>query len=212
MNFWLLLTAVAIPAYLLGSVNGSIIASMCFYRKDIREYGSGNPGLTNFYRVFGKGGALLVILIDAAKTVLPVLLSGWLFGRFLGDDMVMFGRLIAGMFVLTGTCYPIFYKFKGGRGVLVEGTILIIVDWRIALIAWGVFIIITLVTRYVSLASILGAVSFPVGQALIGIGGWRELAAASLCAILIIARHHPNIKRLIKGEESKLNFRRKKVE
>ncbi|MCL2408516.1 MAG: glycerol-3-phosphate 1-O-acyltransferase PlsY [Oscillospiraceae bacterium] len=212
MNFHLLLIAIAIPAYLLGSVNGSIIASMCFYRKDIREYGSGNPGLTNFYRVFGKGGALLVILIDAAKTILPVLLSGWLLGRFVDPDMVMFGRLFAGMFVLLGTCYPVFYKFKGGRGVLVEGTILIIVDWRLALIAWGVFIIITLVTRYVSLASILGAASFPVAQAIIGIGGWRELIAASLCAILIIARHHPNIGRLVKGEESKINFSRKKEE
>ncbi|MCL2401898.1 MAG: glycerol-3-phosphate 1-O-acyltransferase PlsY [Oscillospiraceae bacterium] len=212
MSFWLLLIAIAVPAYLLGSVNGSIIASKFFYRKDIREYGSGNPGLTNFHRVFGKSGALLVILIDAAKTVVPVLLGGWLFGRCLDYDMVMFGRLAAGLFVLMGTCYPVFYGFKGGRGVLVEGTILIIVDWRLALIAWGLFIIITLLTRYVSLASILAAMSFPIAQAILGIGGWKELIAAALCAILIIARHHPNIRRLIKGEESKLNFQRKKSE
>jgi glycerol-3-phosphate acyltransferase PlsY len=207
MNFALLLIAAAVPAYLLGSVNGSIIASKLFYRKDIREYGSKNPGLTNFYRVFGKGGALLVIAIDIVKTLIPVLFGGWLFSHFYDPDMIMFGRLAAGFFVLTGTCYPVFYGFRGGRGVLVEGTILIIADWRLALVAWGMFIIITAVTRYVSLGSILGAMAFPIAMAVIGIGGWKELATAAVCAVLIIARHSPNIKRLIKGEESKLNIR-----
>jgi glycerol-3-phosphate acyltransferase PlsY len=232
MSFWPLLIAIAVPAYLLGSVNGSIIASKFFYRKDIREYGSGNPGLTNFYRVFGKSGALLVILIDVVKTLAPVLFAGWLFRiytdalpriiyadtytMFVSDDTLgihMFGLLIAGFFVIMGHCFPLYYKFKGGKGVMALGTILIIVDWRLALIVWGVFIIITLSTRYVSLASILGAASFPLAQAIvIGTGWWTMLAVSSLCAILIIARHHPNIGRLIRGEEAKINLSRKKVE
>lgn len=208
MEFWLLLLISAATAYLLGSVNGAIIASKYFYRKDIREYGSGNPGLTNFYRVFGKGGALLVILIDVVKTLAPVLLAGWLFGRQL--DMMLFGREVAGLFAMLGHCFPVFYGFKGGKGVMAAGTILIVVDWRIALISWGLFIIVTAATRYVSLASVISAIAFPVSQYLLGLGGVRELVVASLCAALLIARHQANIKRLCRGEESKLNLRRKR--
>jgi len=208
MRFLLLLIISAVPAYLLGSVNGAIIASKYFYRKDIRDYGSGNPGLTNFYRVFGKGGVLLVVLIDVVKTLAPVLIAGWLFGRYF--DMTLFGREAAGFFVMMGHCFPVFYRFKGGKGVMAAGTILIVVDWRIALITWGAFIIITAVTRYVSLGSVIGAAAFPVSQLLLGLGGTRELIAASLCAALLIARHQANIRRLVRGEESRLSFRRKR--
>ena len=223
--FILLMFITALPAYMLGSVNGAIIVSKVFYRKDIRDYGSGNPGLTNFYRVFGKGGALLVILIDVIKTIAPVIFGGWLFASF--TDMYIsevwgiwpfdkffneafFGQALAGFFVMLGHCFPLFYKFKGGKGVMAIGAVVIVIDWRLALISWGVFILITLLTRYVSLGAILGCTAFPVSMAILGIGGIAELNIIILCVILVIVRHIPNIKRLVKGEESKLKLRRNK--
>ena len=207
-RFLLFMLAAALPAYVLGSVNGALITSKYLYRKDIREFGSGNPGLTNFYRVFGKGGALLVVAIDVFKSVAPVLFGGWLFGQFF--EMTYFGRVMAGFFVMMGHCFPVFYRFQGGKGVMAAGTIFIIIDWRIAIIAWGLFIILTALTRYVSLAAIIGCAAFPVAQHLLGLGGYREMICAVACAVLLIARHHANIKRLVRGEESKFSFRRRK--
>ena len=220
--FMLLMLITAVPAYILGSVNGAIITSKTFFRKDIRDYGSGNPGLTNFYRVFGKGGALLVVIIDVIKTIAPVMLGGWLFAHF--TDMVLtevgplyrffdlayFGQALAGFFVMLGHCFPVFYGFKGGKGVMAIGSIVIVIDWRLALISWGVFLIVTLITRYVSLGAMLGSVAFPVSMLVIRVGGLAELNIIILCVLLVIVRHIPNIRRLIKGEESKLLLKRTK--
>jgi len=222
MKLVLLIIIAAIPAYVLGSVNGAIITSKYFYRKDIRQYGSGNPGLTNFYRVFGKGGALMVIAIDMFKTIAPVIFGGWLFGRFssmplshvwLFDGLFgvsLFGQAISGLFVMLGHCFPVFYRFKGGKGVMAAGAILIVLDWRLALISWGIFLVLTAFTRFVSLGALAGAAAIPVSQSLIGIGGQWELLATSLCAILLIARHEANIRRLVKGKESRFSFSRSK--
>jgi len=220
MRFFLLILATAVPAYFIGSINGAIITSKHFFHKDIRKFGSGNPGLTNFYRVFGKVGVLLVIAIDVVKTFAPVIYGGWLFARF--SDMALsqvwlfswlfevslFGQAISGFFVVLGHCFPVFYHFKGGKGVMAVGAILLVLDWRLALISWGLFIILTALTRYVSLGAMAGGAVFPVSQYLIGIGSYWELLPTSLCAILIIVRHKANIKRLINGEESKFSFRR----
>jgi len=223
--FILLMFITALPAYLLGSVNGAIIVSKVFYRKDIRDYGSGNPGLTNFYRVFGKGGALLVILIDVIKTIAPVIFGGWLFANF--TDMYIsevwaiwpfssffndafFGQALAGFFVMLGHCFPLFYKFRGGKGVMAIGAIVIVIDWRLALISWGVFFLVTALTRYVSLGAMLSCTAFPVSMLILNVGGIAELNIIILCVLLVIVRHIPNIRRLVKGEESKIKFRRTK--
>jgi len=223
MTFIFLMLVVALPAYILGSVNGAIITSKAIYRKDIRDYGSGNPGLTNFYRVFGKGGALLVIFIDVIKTMAPVIFGGLLFAQY--TDMVLsevgplvrffdeafFGQSLAGLFVMLGHCFPLFYKFKGGKGVMAIGAIVIVIDWRLALISWGIFILATGLTRYVSLGAMLGCIAFPLSMLIIdGSWGLAELNVITLCVLLVIIRHVPNIKRLIKGEESKFNIKRSK--
>jgi len=223
--FFLLTLITALPAYILGSVNGAIITSKMLFRKDIRDYGSGNPGLTNFYRVFGKAGALLVVFIDVIKTVAPVLLGGWLFGNY--TDMYIsevwgiwpfdrffnesfFGQALAGFFVMIGHCFPLFYKFKGGKGVMAIGAIVIVIDWRLALISWGVFFLITALTRFVSLGAMLGCSAFPVSMLVLDTGGTAEVTIIILCVLLVIIRHIPNIRRLVKGEESKLILKRNK--
>lgn len=205
MKLFLVLLASVAPAYVLGSVNGAIITARILYRKDIRELGSGNPGLTNFYRVFGKGGALMVVAIDVAKTVAPVLLGWWLFAKYY--DMTVLGRAISGFFVMLGHCFPVFYKFRGGKGVMAAGAVVILMDWRMAIIGWGMFLIVTAMTRYVSLGAMVGGATFPVTIAAFGIGGVWEFTAMLMCSLLIIARHSPNIRRLVRGEESKFKIR-----
>jgi len=219
MKFYILLFISAIPAYILGSANGAIIASKYLYRKDIRNFGSGNPGLTNFYRVFGKGGTLLVIFIDAFKTLAPVVIGGWLFGRYTDLELSsvwvfgrffgvsLFGQTIAGFFVMLGHCFPVFYKFKGGKGVMALGSILIILDWRIAIVSWGTFILLTAMTRFVSLGAMIGATTFPVVQLFLKLGGFWEIVVSFMCVALLVARHSPNIKRLVEGKESRFSFR-----
>ena len=222
MRFFLLILIAAIPAYLIGGVNGALITSKHFYHKDIRKFGSGNPGLTNFYRVFGKGGLILVIAIDVIKTIAPVIFGGWLFARYSDTvlsqvwqlgwlfEVSLFGQALSGFFVVLGHCFPVFYHFKGGKGVMAVGAILLVLDWRLALISWGLFIVITALTRYVSLGAMIGGAAFPISQFIIGIGGYWELLATSMCAILVIVRHKENIKRLVKGEESKFSFKRRR--
>jgi len=220
MRFFLLMLMAAIPAYVLGSVNGAIVTSKHLYRKDIRKFGSGNPGLNNFYRVFGLRGALLVVVIDMFKTIAPVIFGGWLFARYTEMavsqvwlfsslfEVSLFGQAVAGFFVMMGHCFPLFYRFEGGKGVMAAGTILIVLDWRLALISWGIFLLVTFVTRYVSLGAMLGAAAFPISMRIIDVGGYWEFAATLLCALLLIFRHEGNIRRLVKGEEPKFTFKR----
>lgn len=202
------LIAVAVFAYLLGSINGAIITSKYFFKKDIRKFGSGNPGLTNFYRVFGKRGVLMVVAIDILKTVVPVLVGGWLLGRF--DDARYFGCEIAGLFAMLGHAFPIYYKFQGGKTVMAAGTLLICLDWRVALVSWGIFILVVALTRYVSLGAVLCAIPYPFTVAIFGTGSAAEIIVAALSAALLIWRHKANIARLLKGQESKLSFSRNK--
>ena len=206
MRFFLTILATAAPAYVLGGVNGAIITTRLFYGEDIRKFGSGNPGLTNFYRVFGKAGALLVIAIDVFKTIAPVIFGGWLFGRYF--DMTLFGRAVAGFFIMLGHSFPVFYGFKGGKGVMAAGAIMIILDWRVAIIGWGTFLIVAALTRYISLGAITGGATFPITLLIFKLGGPWEFTALLMCSLLLIFRHEANIKRLIRGEESKFRIRK----
>lgn len=198
----LVLIAIAVVAYTLGSLNGAIISSKYIFRKDIRRYGSGNAGLTNFYRTFGEAGVIIVLAIDILKAVIATLIGGALMG-LLGYPMV--GKLFAGFCVMLGHNYPVFYGFKGGKGVLTGFSMLLIVDWRIALISIGVFFVVVVFTGYVSLGSLLGAFCAPVCVWAFGYGG-LEGTITLLCILLLTFAHRANIGRLITGTESRLRL------
>jgi glycerol-3-phosphate acyltransferase PlsY len=200
--FWLVV--IAAISYFLGGINGAIITSKYFYRKDIRSFGSGNPGLTNFYRVFGAGGAVGVVLVDVLKTVVPLLIGGYIFQRFYG--MQIFGYEFAGFFVLLGHAYPIYYDFKGGKTVMATGVLVIFIDWRIALICWGIFVLMTVITRYVSLSSIIGVLAHPVFLLVFRMGDIYTFILALCSTALLVLRHRENILRLVRGEESRFSF------
>ena len=208
MSEMLVYCITAVAAYIIGGINGSIITSKYIYRRDIRELGSNNPGLTNFLRVFGKGGVALVIIIDVVKTTAPVLLGGFVFARF--GLSPLSGRVLAGLFVMLGNAFPLLYKFKGGKGVMAVGVMLFSIDWRVSIIGWGIFIIVLAATRYVSLGAILGVWGYPIALAIFKVGTPVDLIIAIACSVLLVARHHPNIGRLIRGEEPKLSMKRQK--
>ncbi len=196
------LFVIAIVAYLLGAVNGAIIASKYIFKKDIRDFGSGNAGLTNFYRIFGTKGILIVLAIDILKTAAAVFL-GWVLLHIYGYGMV--GKLFAGFFVMLGHAFPVYYGFKGGKGVLCGGILVLMLDWRIGLICWAVFALAVLFTRYVSLGSICAGIMLPIGVAIFG-GWWLQVVLGVACGLLLVIMHRENIFRLIAGKERKLSF------
>ena len=204
------MAAAALIGYLLGSINTAVILSKAVYKKDIRLQGSGNAGMTNMQRIYGKKAALFTFMGDFCKGIAAVLLGKLLLhaGGFASVD----GACIAGAFAVIGHNWPVYFGFKGGKGVLTAFSVMIIIAPLPTLIAFGIFVITVLLTKYVSLGSIIAAASLPVvsyflGDALCSISGISAVFFISLfVAVMLIARHHANIGRLIKGTESKLNL------
>ena len=200
------LVPVAVAAYLLGCVNGSILVSECLFRDDIRTHGSGNAGLTNFYRTFGIKGVVGVLACDILKAVFAAALGGFLFGHFLGLPMI--GKLVATIFVLLGHMYPVTFGFRGGKGVLSGVSALMVIDWRVALIALGVFFVVVLLTRYVSLGSVCAAPTLLICLWLFYHDVTIECLGAVSAGLMVFA-HRGNIRRLLNGTESKFSLHRK---
>jgi len=196
------LVITGIVAYLLGGINGSIIASMNFFNKDVRHFGSGNAGLTNFARTFGIKGAAIVIIVDVLKTVAAIMIGRWLLGMV---GFAMIGMLFAGFCAMLGHVYPVYYHFHGGKAVLCVGTLAWMVDWRVGFICWVIFLVIIVFTKYVSLGAVASIVFLPVGIWAFDHSG-LEGVLGLLCALLMIFAHRDNIKNLINGTENKLNI------
>lgn len=193
----------AVIAYFLGCSNGAVIISKYILRDDVRNHGSGNAGLTNFFRTFGGGLTFVVILIDVLKAVLAILIATHF---FLGDTA--FAKYWAGLFCLLGHMFPCMFGFKGGKGILSGGAIAIMIDWRVALVVWGGFLILTILTRYVSLGSCWAGASFPFATWFV----YHDILLLVLSIAiggLILWKHRANIGRLLRGEENKLSFRKK---
>lgn len=191
-------------SYLLGCFNGSVMTSHFIIRDDVRQHGSGNAGLTNFYRTYGARYALCVIVCDTGKTVLACLIGGYLMHWVVGDWTL--GLLIAGIGCELGHMFPVFFGLRGGKGILSGGVLVLLLDWRVALIAWGLFAVLWLTTRYVSLGSIAATASMPVSVFLLMGHNWLYTVLSAAIAALVIWCHRGNIQRLLTGTEKKFQW------
>ena len=207
-------------AYLLGSINTAIVISKVFYHDDIRKYGSGNAGLTNMLRTYGKGAAGLTLLGDVLKTALAIFITGFLLGFYyiegisLGDGYCYF----AGLFAVLGHVYPIYYNFKGGKGVLVTSAMALILTPIPFLALLTIFIVVVAISKYVSLGSVTAAILYPViANAYINIFlSYKAPGVLSICtvllAIFIVWLHRGNLQRISERTERKISFKKKSKE
>ena len=199
----------AVCSYFIAGFNLAILLSKAIYHQDIREVGSKNPGFTNFKRVYGNKYAWFIFVFDMLKAALPALIFGLAFSAiFGGEGWRQIGAAYAGAFAMLGHAYPVLYKFKGGKGFLVCLATLFFIDWRIGLIAFGIMCVLLLTVKYMSVATMtaltVGAILLPVFKA-----DTVACIIYACCVLFMIYRHKENIKRLIKGEESKWSLKSK---
>jgi len=204
------LAGIAIAAYLLGSIPTGYLIYRIFRREDIRSKGSGNIGATNVLRAGGKGLGAATFLLDVVKGCAAVWLGGFLAALWMPDVPVRTIEAFAAVCAVLGHMFPIWLRFRGGKGVATGfGVFLVISPWA-ALAAITVFAILLALSRYVSVSSILAAASFPVFAWLLVTGSRPPFffLAAALVSLLIIVRHYSNIRRLIAGTETRIGAHR----
>lgn len=203
----LMIVICAVIAYLTGSLNTSILVSK-FIGKDVRKEGSGNAGATNTLRVFGKGAAAIVVLGDALKGVIAILIARLIVGMFTAAGVIILPVYVAAFCVVLGHNFPIYFGFKGGKGIMTSAAVIFMLDWRIGLIVFVCAIAIMAITRYVSLGSCIACVIFPISVILMHSGDLYFIVLSLAMGALALFMHRANIVRLIKGTESKLNFKK----
>ena len=181
--------------YIFGSVSASVLLTKFAFKKDVRDAGSGNAGATNVARVFGMKAGLITLGCDVLKIVIPMLV-----GMLLDGDR---GVCIAGIAGIAGHCFPVFFKFRGGKGVSVAATIAIFLGWQVIAISLGVFIIVVLLTRIVSISSIAAGITLVSTTVIFYGDNTYKVILAAVSVALVIFMHRENIKRLVKGEEKK---------
>lgn len=202
---WFPIIVGVLTSYMLGNVNGAVIISALMH-DDVRKHGSGNAGLTNFIRNYGTAKALFVIIIDAVKAVLSCFLTGLLLEPY---GMYSEGVMIGGTAVILGHVFPALLGFRGGKGILSGLFIAFVADWRIALAIIVIFFTVYLITRYVSLGSVLAAVGFAAGFCILHFDEPIVMICGIISAALTIFMHRSNIIRLCTGKESKTNLFKK---
>lgn len=220
------LLACGVTGYLLGSINSAIIVTRLFKHKaDIRDFGSGNAGMTNVLRSVGKLPALLTFLGDFLKSVASVLL-GWLIMYLLiyvvldgeSPEGVQVGKYVAGVFCMLGHIYPLYYHFRGGKAVVSAAAMILLLDWRVFLLVIATFLLLFIWKRIISLASITCAASYPVYTFLLtyfcdyrsercSLGYLLFVTGVSLfIGLLVLFKHRANIGRLRRGEEKPVSI------
>ena len=214
----LFVLAIIVASYLFGSINSAIIISKLLYKDDIRKYGSGNAGMTNMLRTFGKKAALLTLIGDLAKTALAILFAGVLFGfHYIYGISYTNYCYVAGLFAVLGHVFPIFYKFKGGKGVLATATMAMILAPIPFVILLLLFVGIVWASKYVSLGSVCAATLLPVL-----VSGYVKflglptpalmMLSLIILAIFIVWCHRENLKRISDRTERKISFGKGKKE
>lgn len=203
---------VAIVAYLLGSIPFGYLLVRLFRGEDIRRTGSGNIGATNVARSGAKGLGIATLVLDALKGALAVGLASILAGSKYNicGDFIVFAcasalRLmaVAALAAVLGHVFPVWLRFKGGKGVATALGVFCVLFPKAILVALAIFILVVAVTRYVSLGSILGAIAFPVAAYFLQDSDWLSLLLASAVALIVVLKHHQNIARLLAGTESR---------
>ena len=189
-----------LTCYFLGNHNGAICVSQMMH-DDVRSHGSGNAGLTNFIRNYGASRSLLVIAIDVLKAVLACILGGLM----LPEDPIL-GRTIGGVCVMLGHDFPALQGFRGGKGILSGWFIALMIDWRIFVLIGIVFFAAYLLTQYVSLGSVLAAITFGIGFVIFHFDHTPVMIGGIFMSALTTFQHRGNIVRLLKGQERKTNL------
>lgn len=203
---------IAVIAYLLGSISFSVIISKKMAGFDVREKGSGNAGTTNVLRSVGKKAAILTLICDVLKGVLAVLVA-YIAGNIVkeGVDRALLIQ-IAGLLVVVGHTFPIFFGFKGGKGIATALGVLLITNWNIGLICLVFALVLMALTKMVSLGSISAAILFPVLILLMPHTAYlvdgNYIIYSILMAVLVVFNHRANVKRLLNGTENKLDFKK----
>ncbi len=219
---WAALILAAVLGYLLGSINWAILITRWFTHKDIRSFGSGNAGATNVLRSQGTLPAVLTTVGDLAKSVLAAWFGGWLLSNFHlantvldGQTLILIGRYVAGLCCIIGHVLPVFYRFRGGKGVLTTLGMFLIADWRVALMCLTLFIAIVAVSRLVSLGSVVAIGYGPllvfvlhvwVDEMSLPMVVFTTVMTVAVAAIIVI-KHADNIKRLAAGKERRIGER-----
>lgn len=195
----------ALIAYALGSLNWAVILSKVKYHDDIRKYGSGNAGMTNMLRTYGKVDAALTLLGDALKTAVAIVIGMILVGAVHG------GNYVAGCFAILGHVFPCYYGFKGGKGVVASAMTILMLDPLVFAILIGVFAVVVAISRYISLGSVICALLYPMLVYAHTSPLNRPVAVtfALVIGLFVVVLHRKNIERLMTGKESKLSFEKK---
>lgn len=212
------LVIIAVISYLLGSLNFGVILSKSMKKEDVRDSGSGNAGTTNMMRTYGKMWGFLTIAGDILKVVLAI----WIAFKIMPaeelkatlDNVSDYPQVVlksfAGLFAVLGHIFPCYFRFKGGKGVATSGGMVIVIDWRIALILLVIFALTILITKYVSLGSILMAIFYPVFIAIF----YKDIVLVSIAlvfTIIVVVAHRENVKRLFNHTENKIGSKKDKA-
>ena len=209
MALWIIM---GIIAYVIGSINFSVILSKKIAGFDVREKGSGNAGTTNMLRSVGKGAAALTLICDVLKGVIAIVIAIILGNIFQVEDKALLVQ-IAGVAVVLGHTFPIFFGFKGGKGVATSLGILLMTNWQIGLICLVFALVLMILTRMVSLGSCMAAVLFPIltlfiRENYIVSEGSSYFIYSVILALIVLYNHRSNIKRILNGTENKLSFKK----
>lgn len=209
--FYLKLAGIAVLAYLLGSLSFSIIASDVLGEEDIRKKGSGNAGLTNAIRSGGTWVAIMTFIGDSLKGVGAIYAAKWIMSSDTTPYAMKWGMYVAAVAVMFGHIYPVFFRFRGGKGVLTSAAVIGVLDWRALLALLGVFLIVFIISGIVSLSSLVAAVLIPGVTVIFNSDGfYYSVIFMTVIAVTIIAGHQKNIDRIINGTEKKLFYKKEK--
>ena len=205
---------VAVLAYAIGSINFSVLISRKMAGFDVREKGSGNAGTTNVLRAVGLKAAIITLICDVLKGIIAVLLAFWIGNMSKTADKALLIQ-IAGILVVVGHTFPIFFEFRGGKGIATALGVLLITNWKIGLICLVFAVVLIAITRMVSVGSMSAAVLFPVLTLFIGDNfivtqvGIKYFIYSLILAAFVIFNHRENIKRIMNGTENKISFKNK---